>query len=346
MTNPFFFGGRITDPRHFAGREKELRFIFSALETAHSGQLQHVQVVGERRIGKSSLLYHLTQIYAQRLSQPQKYRFVYVDLDDSRCHTLEGLLGFILKGLGISHANHPTLAQFQRALEEFGRERGQYPVLCLDEFEHLTKRREQFPNEVFEVWRSLGSGNSMAFITASQTPLAKLIQQGNLTSTFHNIFTYLSLGNFTESEARSLLARSLDRPFTEAEQKKLIELAGYHPAHLQIAARLLYEAKGNPPVDWKSLQADYREHLRNIQPVKPPQAGPAWYAKVLTAVFIVFPTALGHFVLEIFKNKDASDRTAAILGWVILGVIILSLLGVLSLSDLLPWLRLLRSSSF
>lgn len=102
----------------------------------------------------------------------------------------------------------------------------------------------------------------------------------------------------------------------------------------------------NPLWDWKSLQADYREHLRNIQPVKPPQACPAWYAKVLTAVFIVFPTALGRFVLEIFKNKDVSNRTAAILGWVILGVIILSLLGLLSLSDLLPWLRLFRSSSF
>lgn len=317
MPNPFFYGGRITKPENFIGRTKELQTIFSALEIAHSGQLQHVQVVGPRRIGKSSLLYHITQIYKQRLTQPEKYRFVYVDLDDARCHTLEGLLKHILSQLNIS--GKPTLAKFQEAMEELNHNQGIYPVLCMDEFEHLTKHRDKFPNEVFEVWRSLASGSKIAFITSSQISLGQLIQQGNLTSTFHNIFIYLELGNFTEAEARSLLARNTDRPFVEDEINKLFKLAGYQPAHLQIAAKLFYEAKEIHPVDWNVIKAQYQKLIDNIKPIElaTPASTPKQNWKWLTTI--------GKAVLGIWKTpNEISDSTANLVGALLItGVAIL-----------------------
>ncbi len=340
VPNPFTYGGRITNPAQFIGRTKELREIFSALETASSGQLQHVQVVGERRMGKSSLLYHVTQIYKQRLTQSEKYRFVYVDLQDAHCHKLEGLLKCVLGELKVSAK--PTLPDFQEAVEDLNCN-GIYPVLCLDEFEHLTKHKDQFPDEVFEVWRSLGSGSKLAFITASQTSLGQLIQQGNLTSTFHNIFIYLELGNLTDLEARTLLAHNIDRPFAEDEIGKLFKLAGYHPAHLQIAAQLLYEAKENQTINWTELKAEYEKRVEQIKPFVPKDNPPPLIQKILTSIFIDFPTALGRFILEVAKNKDASDRTAAILGWIIFGFICLVLFGFISSSIFEPWLRLLLS---
>jgi AAA+ ATPase superfamily predicted ATPase len=75
MPNPFFYGGRIADPQFFVGREAELRKIFSAIDKTHTGQAQPVSVVGPRRIGKASLLYHLTQVYPRYLQQAQAYRF-------------------------------------------------------------------------------------------------------------------------------------------------------------------------------------------------------------------------------------------------------------------------------
>jgi len=54
MSNPFYYGGHV-QPDQFVGRKAELRRIFSALETAHTGQLQSVSVVGPRRIGVSML---------------------------------------------------------------------------------------------------------------------------------------------------------------------------------------------------------------------------------------------------------------------------------------------------
>ena len=97
MPNPFFFAGKITNPEHFVGREKELKKIFGYLDTAHTGQIQHASVVGERRIGKSSLLYHICQVYENYLPDHQNYRFVYIDLDNPHCHTQQGLLRYILE---------------------------------------------------------------------------------------------------------------------------------------------------------------------------------------------------------------------------------------------------------
>jgi len=51
MPNPFYYGGHVS-PEQFVGRKAELARIFSALEVAHSGQMQSVSVVGPRRIGK------------------------------------------------------------------------------------------------------------------------------------------------------------------------------------------------------------------------------------------------------------------------------------------------------
>jgi uncharacterized protein len=92
MPNPFFFAGKITNPDLFVGRERELKKIFGYLDTTHTGQIQLVSVVGARRIGKSSLLYHISQNSRSYLPDGEKHRFVYLDLDSPHCHSLHGLL--------------------------------------------------------------------------------------------------------------------------------------------------------------------------------------------------------------------------------------------------------------
>jgi hypothetical protein len=249
---------------------------------------------------------------------------------------LEGLLKYISSQLGLS--NKPTLAKFQEAIEELSREQGIYPILCLDEFEHLTKRKDQFPNEVFEVWRSLASGSRLAFITSSQTSLGQLIQQGNLTSTFHNIFIYLELGNFTEAEARTLLARNTDHPFSEEEISKLFKLANYHPTHLQLAAKLLYEAKESPPVDWNVLKTHYQKQLDNIKPFEPVHPKLEWFSS-LKNFFFNIPNRLGRFVLDVFGRHDAKDSSATILGWILLFVGAAILFGFWKAQDVVDFFK-------
>jgi len=54
--NPFTNRGVITNEQDFIGREEQLGEIIERLRTLPSSS-----VVGERRIGKSSLLYHLNR---------------------------------------------------------------------------------------------------------------------------------------------------------------------------------------------------------------------------------------------------------------------------------------------
>jgi uncharacterized protein len=82
--NPFINRGTITDPEYFFGRTAEIAAILERLTL-----LQSTSIVGERCIGKSSLLVHLVQTGAAQMAEPN-YRFVYLDLSNARLHTANG----------------------------------------------------------------------------------------------------------------------------------------------------------------------------------------------------------------------------------------------------------------
>ncbi|HSE99153.1 MAG TPA: ATP-binding protein, partial [Blastocatellia bacterium] len=54
--NPYLNRVAIKDPRQFFGRSREVSKIFSRIGASRP---QSISVVGERRIGKSSLLYYI-----------------------------------------------------------------------------------------------------------------------------------------------------------------------------------------------------------------------------------------------------------------------------------------------
>ena len=80
MPNPYAAGGMVTDPKMFFGREDILRTI-----TTRLAKKQSTSVVGQRRIGKSSLLYHVA--HPAQLPQDVRLVLVPVDMHDSRFHT-------------------------------------------------------------------------------------------------------------------------------------------------------------------------------------------------------------------------------------------------------------------
>jgi hypothetical protein len=271
MPNPFFYGGRINRPEQFVGRKREVQEIFSTLETAHTGQLQSVSVVGPRRIGRSSLLYHLNQVYDKYLKEPNRYVFVYIDLQQAGCNTLSGLLGTIVSAIRKNIGqNQPTanlsLSQFEETIRQLcgtGRNR-RYLVVCLDGFERLTDNPEEFTDELYDSWRSLISSGCIAFIVASQTQLDVLSSQKKLTSDFFNVFRLIKLNEFEPEEVKDLLklGRNCDRPFSDEDCKKIRKLAGRHPLRLQVACSLLYEAKGRgESVNWRALTQEYKRQV-------------------------------------------------------------------------------------
>src|SRR6185295_305134 len=148
--NPFCNRGVITDPDDFFGRETQIAEIITRLAT-----MQSTSVVGERRIGKSSLLYHLCQTGARRLKN-ESYRFCYVDLQDAHYHTAVGFFQTLLQKLKAptdavktENSLNRNLIAFSDQIEALEGE-GLRLVFCLDEFENVFRHSEQFTEDFFE----------------------------------------------------------------------------------------------------------------------------------------------------------------------------------------------------
>lgn len=233
--NPFCNRGVITDPDDFFGRENQIAEIITRLAT-----MQSTSVVGERRIGKSSLLYHLCQTGVRKLNN-ESYRFCYVDLQDAHYHTALGFFQTVLEKLDVSanavkpeNSLNGNLVAFSDQIDGLERA-GQRLVFCLDEFENTFKHREQFSEDFFNHMRAQLNIRKMAFVTASQSGLQSLSLEGKLTSPFYNLFTVVDLKEFTQSETQEFLVVYDQRVgFADKELMFILSNLETHPLKLQI----------------------------------------------------------------------------------------------------------------
>jgi hypothetical protein len=225
----------ITDPDDFFGRENQIAEIITRLAT-----MQSTSVVGERRIGKSSLLYHLCQTGVRRLNDVS-YRFCYVDLQDAHYHTALGFFQTVLDKIEASpdavkpdNSLNRNLVAFSDQIDALERA-GQRLVFCLDEFENTFKHREQFSEDFFDHMRAQLNLRKMAFVTATRRSLQDLSLEGKFTSPFYNLFTVVELEEFTLDEARKFLV-VYDQTVSFGDEELMFILSNFetHPLKLQI----------------------------------------------------------------------------------------------------------------
>ena len=201
--------------------------------------MQSSSVVGDRRIGKSSLLYHIAQTAQQRLGG--KYHFFYMDLQDAQFHTANGFLRTILSRTGgrdelvtEEKTLNDNLIAFSDEIDRLNDD-GRKIVLCLDEFENTFKHSDEFTEDFFDHMRSLLNVRKMAFVTGTQRALQALSLEGKLTSPFYTIFTVVELGLLTESEAHDFIANRHEIVnFSERELSYIVADMQLQPLKLQI----------------------------------------------------------------------------------------------------------------
>ena len=257
--SPFVAGPMITRPELFVGRKEELRTLTGWMSGA---QPVSVNVVGERRIGKSSLLYHFFQTWEQRVSSPSRFVVVYLDL---QAKTPPGEAA-LYQALGSALTQQPAIQQigplrtalsplpgthkeFSTLLDAFS-VRDLLPVFCLDEFEVLLKLKsdEQFTDSFFDQLRGCMNAGQLMFILSSRKPLDVYAGKQNLTSAFFNLGQVLKLEEFTDEEADELVAlpmpgRENFPALSTKDQKLARQWGGRHPCLLQLAAISLVEAR-------------------------------------------------------------------------------------------------------
>jgi hypothetical protein len=246
--NPFYHRGAIRHADYFCGRQAEISQILGLLRNGQS-----VSLIGPRRIGKSSLLMHLTrpEIRAAQLD-PTRTLFVFIDCQEFGGSPPEEVYEALFDGLmdaaeeinlEIAPAQNPgTYRTLDRLLHQISRQDVTVVVL-LDEFELLAANEHLTPY-FFARLRGLTTKYGLAYITASQRPLFDITAEEEiLSSPFFNIFVTLPLGLFPPEEAQELLAQRMSStPFSHELVNYLLTLVGPHPFFLHIAGYHAFQA--------------------------------------------------------------------------------------------------------
>jgi len=261
LRNPFFSRQRITDPACFVGRQREIESLYSAVITH-----QCRSIVGERKLGKSSLLTAIAQpsVLERYGLDPTRTLFLYLDLEGMASAEREDFWIEVLDRLSAAlPTTEDALSDRVGRLLDTGelrfttvrrllrrvRDAGLDLVLTLDEFEGLA-RNPNFEPDFYGELRSLAGELGIVYLTASKRGLYELTYHhtDTLSSPFFNIFSEMTLGLMAEDEARDLLQNLSQQGsgpgFCEEESELALELAGPHPFFLQIAGFYLYELPG------------------------------------------------------------------------------------------------------
>lgn len=250
MSNPYIFRGPVRDPAMFFGRDHELAEIVAFL---HGNQ--SVSIVGPRKVGKTSLLFHLLRPSLWPvLGLESNNLLVYLDCEVLGDGTHEEIFGQFACEIAATLEERelpaepaieaaiaqPTRISFERALRRLN-QRGLRVVLVLDEFERISTNPHLDVN-FFNALRSAAGRYQFAFITASARPLIQLTysnqSQEILSSPFFNIFAPLYLSLLPEDEARQAIrvpAMQAGLPFSPKVEDFIFNLAGGFPLGLQVS---------------------------------------------------------------------------------------------------------------
>lgn len=261
-TPRFVAGPPITHPARFFGREREVRRLFHLLRQP---PLQNAAIIGPRRSGKTSLLHYLRQVTTTSpallrpsqehnwLAEPGRYRWVFVDFQDARLGSCQGLLRHILAEMALPI---PARCDLDAFLDIVSEQLHTPAVILFDEIGVAMERYPELDDAFWESLRSLATNQvdgHLAYVLSSHEPPEVLAQHRGLGSPFFNIFGYTAvLGPLSETAAHELMATS-PIPFPPADAAWIVAASGGWPMPLQILCRerLLALEEGQPGDAWR-----------------------------------------------------------------------------------------------
>jgi nucleoside phosphorylase len=208
--NPFVFGRAIDRDEDFVGRDNERRWLREAID-----KRQPVQLLGERLMGKTSLLRWVERNVL--LDRPVIW------IDPSRGVTPVTMVQSIARALGKPEAaamlDRPDATAHQAgkvldALVPF--------VLLVDDADALCSRGEGFEDGFFEALRALVQHGALTWVSASRRNLYEAFKGKGLTSRFLNDALKISVGPLSRAAALELAQRGPEAEVASA----MVETAG------------------------------------------------------------------------------------------------------------------------
>ncbi|OJJ25534.1 hypothetical protein BI308_11255 [Roseofilum reptotaenium AO1-A] len=231
--NPFTpLTGAINDPRHFFNRERDTRDIFEKLHASGG-----VALIGERQIGKSSLLKQMSR-ETEQLTQLQTQP-IYLNLQD-----LENEDEFYCNLCDELQIEQVRGYQLKRVLKKHRL------LLLIDEVEKM--RSDGFTWEIRDKLRGFAEHGLIKLVFAASQSLDIIFADEDSevgTSPLANICLPQKLERWNESTSRSFIESRLEPTqfrFTEEEIVQIIAETKGHPQRLMQKCYEMYDF-------WKSI---------------------------------------------------------------------------------------------
>jgi AAA+ ATPase superfamily predicted ATPase/predicted Ser/Thr protein kinase len=276
--NPYLNRVMIQNPDEFFGRTVEVRRIYARLGAQRP---QSVSVVGERRIGKSSLLNFIYHPKSRRALLPNHENaiFAYLDFQSRMEFDVQKFIDFLFNMFEYELGEEFGIALRERSLDELREivgelsRAGKRVVVVMDEFEVIT-RNPHFDAGFFSFLRSLANTYKVAYVTSSREDLQKMCHNRDIAdSPFFNIFSNLPLRGFSDDEAADLIRKPSEKEGVPLEEytDRILDIGGRFPLFLQIACSStfenLVETEGGEP-NWSRVRERFMEeadqHFRSV----------------------------------------------------------------------------------
>lgn len=266
MLNPFSGYAAPVTPENFCGRRKIVSGILDRV--AHDAASA---VVGEQRIGKTSLLHYLQSPQAAS-SFPfldQSFLFVFVNCQSLPAVTPRDFWYELLRGLEM-RAHDPVILDPLSALLKEYRENPDpqyYPlaqitrffdrlhqwryrvIFLMDEFDCILESH-QLPISFYNNLRALVIDKMFNFILVTRNNLAATAPEVESGSPFFNVFIQKELVGFTDKEVTQWMDARLSNSsvvFSLSDRALIRDLGGRHPFFSEMAAYFLYDIRQEDP---------------------------------------------------------------------------------------------------
>lgn len=237
--NPFSEMLAIQNPERFIGRQSEMRRLKSYLQGGS------VALLGEPRIGKSSLLWQLAEQWEHDIIGPFN-----IDQLENR----SGFFRFLAEILVLDNEGWEAIHKVLK---------NKKTLLLLDELDNSPNRG--LTHHDFARFRALCEENrEFKIVAVTRTPLKEIFPDIGKGSPFYNLLQPLTLGPLQPEDAHRLLEHPWSPhalTFDAHTREQIIAAAGCHPFKLQRAAFHCYHSLIDPSYHWHSAFQQDMAHM-------------------------------------------------------------------------------------
>lgn len=313
--NPYMNRVMIKRREDFFGRAQEVRRIYARLSATPPGS---ISIVGDRKIGKSSLMNYVYQ-RANRilhLESPDTMVMVFLDLQEEKSMSIESFVSKLLAIADYELRGRLEVNDCSRDLDGVKDlvqrldSSGFRLAILLDEFDSVTTNHN-FRLEFFSFLRFLANHYNVAYITSSARDLQVLCHDKEIAdSPFFNIFSTIRLSTLQREEAEELVrvpSERAGRPLGP-HAARILEISGLFPFFIQMACCHAFEWLEEHPsadaLDFDEIERRFYEeaelHYRYIWDTFDAHEKSA-VRRVATGRTI--PDALRHVVAELATKR-------------------------------------------